>query len=234
MGPILRIRRFALPPTRRGAYGSRHDVVLGSHAVHLARREDQLAVIAAMPLEIWDIRYLTDGQARSIGELIHATWPKPHMTPAARAAQQLEIGRQYAHAGVHEPRAIVIVEGDAVVAHASVLPRTVGTERGDMTIAGLARVCTAAAARGRGLGEAVVRAALGLVDAGEFEFALFQTNGRVRGFYERLGCVPVENLIVNSLAEDPMAAVFWDEVAMRYPVHGDWPAGTIDLRGPGY
>jgi GNAT superfamily N-acetyltransferase len=191
-------------------------------------------VIATMPVEIWDARFFTPAQAQGIGELINQVWPKPNMTAEARAAQQLALGRQYTGPAAHAPRALVVVEAGRVVANATMLPRTIGTERGEMIIGGLARVCTDPAMRGHGLGESVVRAAFGLVDAGDFQFALFQTNRRVQSFYGKFGAVEVTNRIVNSLGDDPEANPFWDEVVMRYPGDGDWTAGTIDLRGPGY
>jgi predicted N-acetyltransferase YhbS len=191
-------------------------------------------VIAAMPVETWDARFFTPAQAKAIGELINQVWPKPNMTAEDRAAQAIALGRQHRGRAEPPPRAIVVIEGGRVVAHASLFPRTIAAERGTMLIGGLARVCTDVTMRGRGLGELVVRAAFDLVDAGEFPFALFQTNSRVQAFYEKFGAVPVENRIVNSLAEDATANPFWDEVVMRYPADGHWPAGTIDLRGPGY
>jgi len=191
-------------------------------------------VIAAMPVEIWDARHFSPAQAEAIGALIDLVWPKPNMTAADRAAQQLALGRQYQGPDVHAPRALVVMDGGRVVAHAAMLPRRIGTSAGEMMIGGLSRVCTAPDVRGRGLGELVVRAAFGLVDAGDFAFSLFQTNRSVQRFYEKLGAVVVENPIVNSLAADPTANPFWDELAMRYPRDGRWPEGTIDLRGPGY
>jgi predicted N-acetyltransferase YhbS len=187
-----------------------------------------------MPVEIWDARSFTPAQAKAIGELIHQVWPKPTMTAEDRAAQQMALGREYYEPGASAPRAVVVVESDRVVAHAALLPRMIGTERGDMNVGGLARVCSDPSMRGHGLGELVVRAAFDLIDAGHFEFALFQTNRRVQPFYERFGAVPTFNAIVNSKADDPAANPFWDEVVMRYPGGGNWPTGTIDLRGPGY
>jgi GNAT superfamily N-acetyltransferase len=187
-----------------------------------------------MPVEIWDARTFTPTQARAIGELINQVWPKPNMTAADRAEQQLALGRQYSMGVELAPRAVVVVEAGRLLAHAAMLPRVIGAERGERKIGGLARVCTDPAQRGHGLGELVVRAAFGLVDAGEFDFALFQTNERVMAFYEKLGAVRVQNRVVNSLGEDATACPFWDEVVMRYPAQGDWPSGTIDLRGPGY
>jgi GNAT superfamily N-acetyltransferase len=191
-------------------------------------------VIAAMPVEIWDARDFTPAQARAIGELINQVWPKPNMSAIDRAAQQLALGRGYSPTASQAPRAMVVLDHDRVVAHAAMLPRTIGTEQGDLHIAGLSRVCTDPSLRGHGLGELVVLAALDQVGEGRFDFALFQTNGRVRHFYEKLGAVVVDNPIINSLADDPTARPFWDEIVMRYPADKPWPTGTIDLRGPGY
>jgi len=187
-----------------------------------------------MPVEIWDARRFTPAQAQAIGALINQVWPKPNLTADDRTAQQLVIGRQYSGPDAQAPRTMVVVDAGRVVAHAAMLPRRISTQRGEMVVGGLARVCTDPAMRGRGLGELVVRAAFGLVDAGDFAFALFQTSRRVQPFYDMVGAVPVENRIVNSLGDDPDASPFWDEVVMRYPGTGDWPEGTIDLRGPGY
>jgi hypothetical protein len=80
----------------------------------------------------------------------------------------------------------------------------------------------------------VVRAAFDLVDHGAYPFALFQTGEKVRPFYEKLGCVTVDNRFVNSLADDPQAYPFWDTAIMRYPAGPGWPSGEVDLRGPGW
>jgi GNAT superfamily N-acetyltransferase len=192
------------------------------------------AMIAVMPVETWDARFFTPAQAKEIGELVHKVWPKPTMTAESRAAQQLAIGQQYQGPAEQAPRAVVVVEEGRVVAHAAVLPRWIGTTYGKIAVGGLSRVCTDPAFRGRGFGELVVRAALDLVDSGVFQFALFQLSERVRPFYQRFGCVRVDNRIVNSLGENPEANPFWDDLVMRYPVGGDWPSGTIDLLGPGW
>lgn len=191
-------------------------------------------MIAAMPVEIWDVRDFTPAQAKQIGDLIAQVWPKSHLTAADRAEQQLALAREFRNRPGLAPRSLVVVENDRVIAHAAMLPREIRTSQGEMVIGGLARVCTDAAMRGRGLGELVVRAAFGLVDAGDFPFALFQTNHLVRGFYERLGAVPVQNTIINSLGDGPKTCPFWDEVVLRYPGGDGWPCGTIDLRGPGF
>jgi predicted N-acetyltransferase YhbS len=187
-----------------------------------------------MPVETWDARTLTPAGALAIGELVAAVWPKPDKPVAVRAEQMLAAGREYKGPDAQAPRSFVVVEGGRVIAHAAILPRTIGTSTGEITIAGLARVCTDPSQRGRGLGELVSRAALGVVDAGDFPFALFQTSEPVQPFYEKLGAARVDNTFVNSLGDDPTANPFWDRVIMRYPATSDGPAGTIDLRGPGY
>lgn len=191
-------------------------------------------MVAVMTVETWDSCSFTPAQAQAIGELIALVWPKPHLSAADRAQQQLAIGRQYHGPAAQAPRSFVVVEDGRVVAHAAILPRTVATSCGELTIAGLARVCTDPHQRGRGLGELVSRAAFDAIDGGDFPFLLFQASDRVRAFYEKLGAVVVENPIVNLLAENPAAPAFWDDVVMRYPANGDWPQGAIDLRGPGY
>jgi predicted N-acetyltransferase YhbS len=191
-------------------------------------------VIAIMPVETWDARSFTPAQAKAIGELINQVWPKPNLNADDRAAQLLALGSQYHGRAAQAPRSLVILEADRVVAHAMMLPRRIDASRGEMVVGGLARVCTAPAVRGRGLGEQVVHAAFKLVDDRVFPFALFQANSRVRAFYEKFGAIQVKNRIVNSLADDPSANPFWDDVVMRYPRDGNWPDSTIDLLGPGF
>jgi GNAT superfamily N-acetyltransferase len=187
-----------------------------------------------MPVEMWDARSFTPDQARIIGELLAAVWPKPNVTAADRAENLLALGRDYQGPDAQAPRSYVYIEDGKLLAHSALIPRAIGASAGLITVGGLARVCTKPSARGRGLGELIARAALSAVDSGDFPFALFQTTHKVRPFYEKLGATTVDNPIVNSLADDPNANPFWDEVVMRYPADADWPRGVIDLRGPGY
>jgi predicted N-acetyltransferase YhbS len=186
-------------------------------------------------VQTWDARTLTREQALNIGDLLVRIWPKPNVTFEDRAEQQLAFGREYAGPDNQAPRSYVVLDDRGrVIAHSLIFARTIRTTLGDMTIAALARVCSDPEHRGEGLGEAVVRAAMAPVDAGDFDFSLFQTSTKVRPFYEKLGCVHAENPITNSLGEMPGANPFWDTEVMRYPARGAWPTGTIDLRGPGY
>lgn len=191
-------------------------------------------MIAAMPVETWDPRFVTSAQAAGIGELIARVWPKPNVDAADRTRQLVESARTWRGPATHGPRCFVVLDDDQVVAHAAIWPREIVAGGRRMTVAGLSRVGADPALRGRGLGELVVRAALAPVDDGEFPFALFQASRRVQRFYEKIGATIVENRIVNSLADDPTANPFWDEIVMRYPRGIDWPKGEINLLGPGF
>lgn len=187
-----------------------------------------------MQIEILDARTLSETDAQAIGALLATVWPKLEKDATFRARQMIEMGEDYTGPEAQFPRALVIRERGKVIATASILPRTIGTTAGDITIAGLARVCTDPEQRGRGLGETIVKAAFEPVDSGAFPFSLFQTSPDVRPFYEKLGCCECDNTVINSLSDDLHASPFWDRVIVRYPCAGDWPEGEIDLRGPGY
>ncbi len=187
-----------------------------------------------MEVETLDARKYTLADAQAIGELLAEVWPNPAKSAEYRCQQLLAVGQNYNGPDEQTPRSFVVREGGRLIAHAAVLPRTIGTSRGDMTIAGLAQVCALPEHRGRGLGEAVVKRVFALVDAGDFPFSLFQTSPEVRPFYAKLGACVVENEIVNTFSEDLHVSPFWDKVVMRYPCSGQWPDGQLDLRGPGY
>jgi GNAT superfamily N-acetyltransferase len=188
----------------------------------------------AAGVETWDLRTLAMDQALAIARLLEKVWPKRDVTTDERARQVLAYGEVAYDSAAQRPRSYVIGVGEHLIAHALVFPRCIRTSAGELTIAALASVCTDPDRRGEGLGEVIARAALGAVDAGEFPFALFQTGQRIRPFYEKLGAVIVANPITNSLGASPKGNPFWHEVVMRYPSRGEWPSGTIDLRGPGY
>jgi len=188
-----------------------------------------------MQVETLDIRRLSDADAWAIAELLVRVWPDSPKKVAVRFQQLLDLGCGYTGDDAHAPRSFVLREGGRVVAHAAILPRTIGASTGALTIAGLTRVVTDPDQRGRGLGVLVVRAAFALVDAGDFPFSLFQTTPEVRPFYEKLGACMVDNPIVNSLEDGNLhTSPFKDKAIMRYPSSGPWPSGEIDLRGPGY
>ena len=187
-----------------------------------------------MQIETLDHRRLLESDARQIAELLVAIWPRPGRTVETRTAEMLSQWQNYAGPEDEYPRSFLVRDGGRIIAHAQADPRVIRTSEGDLTVLALARVCTDPAARGRKLGEAVVREAFKLVDAGPYPFALFQTRDTVRPFYEKLGAVVVANRFYNSKAVDPEANSFWDPVIMRYPKTGIWPVGDIDTNGPGW
>ena len=191
-------------------------------------------MVLLAPVETIDFGTLTAAQARGIAELVNKVWPKPGVTVEDRARRLLSIAQGHEGPEALAARSFVVFEMGRVLAHAAVMPRTIGTDAGAVAIGALLLVCSDPHQRGRGLGETVARAAFSLVDEGQYPWILFQTKEKVRPFYEKLGCTLVENRIVNSRGENPESNPFWDEIVMRYPAQGDWPAGTIDLRGPGY
>jgi predicted N-acetyltransferase YhbS len=185
-----------------------------------------------MQIETLDRRNLTEAEALPVAELLVRVFPRRPLPE--RLARFINQCRGYDGPDELYPRSKYICDGERVIAHASAIPRTIGTSEGDLTVAALALVATDPDYRGKNLGQAVVRAIFDLVDHGPFEHSLFQTSHQVRPFYEKLGAGLVTNPIVDSLAADPSVNPFWDEVVMRYPAVKHWPEGEIDLRGPGF
>ncbi len=163
-----------------------------------------------------------------------STWPKPEKDAAYRAASLLKLGAERSQPTELASRSFYLRDGDIVIAHAAMQPREIHTESGDLWVLGLGAVCSDPDRRGQGLGARVVRAAFSMVDQELASFSLFQTSFEVRPFYEKLGACVVENRVFNSHGENPEGNPFWDQVVMRYPASPGWPAGPIDLRGPGY
>jgi predicted N-acetyltransferase YhbS len=185
-------------------------------------------------VETHDARTLSQADTRGIAELIVKVWPNPAKPFEYRVQQVANLGRGAVPSDAQAPRSVIVRAEGRVIAHAAITPREIGTSAGPMTVAALAMVCSDPAFRGHGLGELVVREILVPVDQSIFPFALFQTSPPIKPFYEKLGACVADNRIVNSLAEDPQAYPFWNEVVMRYPKDRVWPEGEIDLRGPGY
>jgi predicted N-acetyltransferase YhbS len=185
-----------------------------------------------MQTEILDRRHLTEAEALPVAELLVKVFPRRSLDE--RLALFVSEWRDYRGPEAVFPRSVIIREGSRVLAHASASPRTIGTSEGDLMILGLEKVGVDPNERGRKLGQAVVRAVFELVDHGPFAHSLFQTTREVQPFYEKLGAGVVTNRIINSLADDPVNNAFWDDVVMRYPVAKHWPAGEIDVRGPGW
>ncbi len=185
-----------------------------------------------MQIETLDRRCLTEADALALAHLLAQVFPQRGFEE--RLTRLRAQWHDYHGPEEEYPRSLVIRDGSRILAHAAALPRTIGTGAGDLTVVGLAQVCTDSAERGKGYGQAVTRAVFDLVDHGPFPHSLFQTSISTRVFYEKLGAGVVTNRFINSLEDDPLKNPFWDEVVMRYPAVKQWPAGEIDLRGPGW
>ncbi|QDU55366.1 hypothetical protein Pan181_15550 [Aeoliella mucimassa] len=178
---------------------------------------------------------MSRADALAIAELLIRIWPRPGVTVEDRADKlQTNRGDQNPPPEIAS-RSFVIRDAGRVIGHALVFPRTIGTTAGEMTIAALGSVCTDPNYRGQKLGERLVQSAWRGVDEGLLPFSLFQTSQTAKQFYDRFGCLLVENQVTDSTAEDPTACPFKDDHIVRYPGRNrDWPTGPIDLRGPGY
>ena len=144
------------------------------------------------------IRSLSESDARSIGELLVRVWPKEHRPLDYRIDQLLQRKDLDSGKATQAPQSLVIRDGGRMVAHAAVMPRTVGTPTGELTLLALAHVCTDPDVRGKQLGKRIVQAVFSLVDDGTFPFSLFQTTNQVKPFYLRLGACLAENRFIDS------------------------------------
>ena len=145
-----------------------------------------------------------------------------------KSAPPPQIDWQPAQAG----RRFAIRHEGQLAAVCRIIPRRIQTTHGALDVLGLAGVMTRPELRLRGFGAKVVRAAFSHVDNGAFTAALFQT--RVPEFYETLGCRRVENVFVNSFAENPSGTPWWDLHHMIYPASYQWTEGLVDLLGPAW
>src|SRR5712671_6803995 len=93
-------------------------------------------------IETIDRRTISEPDARAIAELIVSIWPKPGRTVETFTADILTQWKDYDGPQAQHPRSFLIREGGQIVAHSSVYPRTIGTNKGDITVLALARVCT--------------------------------------------------------------------------------------------
>ncbi len=165
---------------------------------------------------------LTTAEAELLLRLISETWPPaegapPYELPPFRAYWE-EIDAVHFLIGDHE-----------LLAHSLIFRRKVTTTKGEIVVGALASVCVPVHARGQGLGAKITQAAFDYLPELGAEVSQFQTG--VPKFYEKLGGRLISNPLVNGT--NPKHP-FWDPFAMIWPGTYDWPAGQIDLNGPGY
>lgn len=170
---------------------------------------------------------LTDEQRLAIAHLLKRVWPENVGEPS-------EMAERLRGADSLRPdwTIYMIWQGERAVASAQTFARTVSIEGEERTVLALAGVCVDPDLRGSGLGAEIVRLALAPVDDGRYELSLYQTG--VPDFYRRLGACTVGNVFVNSHAEEPEKNPWWNDHVIVYPASAKWPAGKVDLLGPGY
>lgn len=168
-------------------------------------------------------------------DIVTATWPREGVSAQSSAAdRQQRQSRGEFTPGDSLMHVVRDLASGTVVAHARCFSRRITVAGEPFTILALGAVCTRPEYRKHGLGSAVVKACFARVDAGEMPWCLFQTSQKNRPFYEHLGAARLSNRFVNSLSDKPDANPFWDELAMAYPASRSFPAGIVDLLGPGY
>jgi predicted N-acetyltransferase YhbS len=169
--------------------------------------------------------------------LMRLVWPPADGAPAALSTTEAEelAQRQRASGAVH----FVIQSGEGeeapILAHARLFRRDIEfwPAHKRTAVSCLAAVCVHPEWRGRGWGRAVAQAAFEHSPRECDGPVLFQTS--VPGFYEKLGARVVANRFFNSLDEEnPQASPFLYDYAMIHPAGWPWPAGDVDLRGPGF
>jgi GNAT superfamily N-acetyltransferase len=181
-----------------------------------------------------DAAQIDAGVAGEINRLMLDAWP--HLAQQWEGTIEFLLRRWSTYDGPRQEQPLyhLIYQAGELVALAHTFGRTIGSSEGMLTVMGLANVCVEKGLQGQGFGRQAAEAALARVDRGDFPASLFQTSLLVEPFYAQLGAARATNRFFNSLADDPTANPFWEPVVMRYPATAPWPAGDVDLRGPGY
>lgn len=172
--------------------------------------------------------------AAAINSRMLQAWPHLREQPEGKIDFLLNRWTGYHGPDAQRPQYHLVFQDHELIALAHSFARTIRAEDRPIPVLGLANVCVANRAKGRGYGRLVVEAAFDRVARDGFQFCVFQTTPAVEPFYERLGAVRVANRFYNSLGANSSANPFWEPLAMRYPAEGAWPDGPIDLLGPGY
>ena len=168
---------------------------------------------------------VSDEVLGEVVRLLHETWPEIEYKQQRifQTIKAMEDRQKYR---------VCAWQNQRLVGHAAFLPRSIGTNRGRISMQ-LAAVCVTLEFRGQQVGRRVIEWVFDQVGQPKLDVALFQTG--VPGFYEKLGARCVSNRFVNSTnTEAPEANPWWDEHVMIFPDTYDWPDGTINLPGPGY
>jgi len=187
-----------------------------------------------LAVESLDPRTISSADEKSIAQLRQSVWVNSS-EDGFLAEPFRPFWKAYSGSDAQAPAMFVIRYGRKVIALAKTLPRIIQPEgQAEMCVMGLASVCNAPDWRGRGLGKAVVRAALARVDKGDFEWAVFQCPAGRQTFYEQFGVRRVQNRFFRTDRLGAGNNPFWDECAMCYPKRDGWPDVDIGVPSPGW
>lgn len=156
------------------------------------------------------------------------TWPDHgDLDPVVRAADIRE-RCQTAEPALNDHLIHILSDGEAVLAVSRTFRHSVNVAGQAQPVVALASVATRPDQRGHGYGAAVVRQAFAGMRGDEV--ALYQT--KVPDFYRKLGARELVDAVVVNRRDDRQA--FWDPHTIIFPASYRWPAGEIDLNGPGW
>jgi predicted GNAT family N-acyltransferase len=169
-------------------------------------------------------------QLYEIVSLVNGIWPHPEKSVDEMVSNAITFAERNR---IDWNRHFVIWDNTKAIAHARIFPREILPENQVLSILALADVCVFQERRGEGLGKKMIKKVFKLVDDSEFPFILFQT--AVPEFYRKLCARKVSNRFYNSKNRaDTESNPWWEENIMIYPASYNFPAGKIDLNGPGY
>jgi predicted N-acetyltransferase YhbS len=196
--------------------------------------------VVKQQIRFWVAGAMIESQFVAACALHHAAFPRPGRTLAdvMEKKRPVWMGPDVVPGPLRSecaPRRLVVIgPRGQVLGNVGLIARQIETPAGLMRVQGILDVASSDEARGLGLGRRLIRAAWDEVDAGLYPLCLFQTGPAV-GYYERLGARVVDNEFFDSTGDTPEGQrPFTDEAVMIYPADADWPAGPIDLRGPGW
>ncbi|WP_224763650.1 GNAT family N-acetyltransferase [Salinibacterium sp. ZJ70] len=136
----------------------------------------------------------------------------------------------YAPHDVH----VIARRGDATVGHVGWARREIGVGERDVVIAGVGGVLVAGHARGRGLGEQLMSAAVASMrDAGGIQFGYLGCRDAVLPFYQSCGWTRVAAVERSLDREGRPSTDPAGQPLLVFPLgpSSEWPEGAIDLRG---
>ncbi len=172
------------------------------------------------------IDWYTSNDIRDICSIFHTAWKMKESLD-----QTVELfGANHITRSAY--RSYVIRSGDTIASHAGLFSREIRVDNSRVTIGCLASVCTHPQHKKEGMASDILAVVFKEAHSASvpFESILFQT--QLKAFYQKLKAFEISNKVINS--QDNNKNPFWDPHIMCYSRHAKFPAGMIDLMGPGF